>query len=77
MLAIDFKGNKLAISRQGPRQPDRRVSAQSADFQDMLGPCQLREQHQHFALYGRNIDWRQVVFAVVQQCFRQRGISLQ
>lgn len=59
MAGIRLQGDHRALPRQGPRQPDRAVTSERADFEYRLRPGKPRDQMQQFALQRRNVESRQ------------------
>ena len=52
VLDVHLDGHETAISWQGACEPNRAVTAQSAQFQNVAGPNCLRYDKQELALAG-------------------------
>src|SRR5208282_3877671 len=59
MFRLVFQRDESSTGRQCPGKPDRTVSAQRANFQDILCPVQTGQQMQELALCRGHLDIRQ------------------
>ena len=56
MGGIKLESDEFAVGRQGAREPDGAVSAESSDLEDAFGSLDSGEEMKEFALVGSDVD---------------------